>query len=644
MNNICYVANPQAWESPKGVMMRTAHHNGYRTVASMCGTLNVPCSGDGLELLIEQSPLIRKLSTEAPQISLPLSNNAYTMNSPDIAHWSIDEVTFYRSQFSEHFKYCPTCLSNELVTIFSDLSDLPACPLHQTQLITNCPNCHQHERWTQANLLFCSCGFDRRETQYQPDSVLDVDHLETFGPDSYIRILSHKLTAALACDEIWQSRKPNSVQTGGSFADTIYKHAASMLSYQMTRYPGFTRAMHLAPWIASHPLLVSLAEEMVHEKSTINAKCVSGLCCTDVSLTMSELVYSVGGVKEWPKDKNFITRNFNLSHRQFGDYFYHCHTPICRMINALKDKALMLKSKKEVIASDYFSTPEAAKRLQCSSGEVIQLAELGFLKRFRPDGKIGSGHPVLIHKQSVSNFNNFYILVGHIASKLKTSPINAVRLLNQQGIESAHNKLGPHVYEAHKIHSAWEKLTTALANPVLLQPIVLPPTKSIQNTMRITDSDRIARERTAQPQKNSENNICEIVEHYPYTTRQAASYLNISGRLLRTRFVLTGLITPEIKDGKPYYSLPQIEAMEYHIHQHMSLEQVTKFLKCGYFKAAYLINLFNIQPSCVLAYSNGNRQFLYNKQEIFNLKDIAKKRAKRGSETYKRAARKNASR
>lgn len=643
MNNICYVATPQAWESPKGVMMRTAHHNGYRTVASMCGFLNVPCGGDGLDLLIEQSPLIRKLSMEAPQISLSLSNHAYTMNAPDIAHWSIDEVTLYRSQFTQDFKYCPKCLNDELATIFSDLSELPACPLHQIQLITNCPNCQQHERWTQANLLFCNCGFDRRKAQCQLGTLVNEDHLETFGPDSYIRTLSHKLNIALTCDEIWQSRKPKSVQSDGCFADIVYKHAAAMLNHQMIRYPGFTRAMHLAPWIASHPLLVSIAQEMVKEKSTINAKCVSGLCCTDVALTMSELVYSVGGATEWPKDKNFIRRNFSLNHRQFGDHFYHCHTPICRMISSLKDKALKLKSKKEVIASDYFSTPETAKLLQCSSGEVTQLAELGYLKRFRPDGKIGSGHAVLIHKQSVDNFNNIYLLVGRIATKLKTSPINAVRLLNQQGIDCDHNKLGPHVYEAHKIHSAWEKLTTASANPVPLHPIVLPPTKNIHNTMRMTDIDRIASLDTAQSQPDSENNSVEIEGDYPYTTRQVATFLNISGRLLRTRFVLTGLITPEFKERKPYYSLPQIETMEHHIHQHMSLEQITKSLACGYRKAAYLINLFNLKPSCLLAYSNGTRQLLYNTHEVLNLKDIAKKRAKQGSPQYKLARRKNTS-
>ncbi|WP_349735974.1 TniQ family protein [Pseudomonas jessenii] len=640
MNNVCYVATPQAWESPKGVMMRTAYHNGYRTVASMCEFLNVPCGGDGLDLLVEQSSVIRKLSMEAPQIALPLASNAYTMNNPDTAHWRIDEIFLHRSQFTRHFTYCPTCLKNELASVFSDLSGLTICPLHQILLITHCPNCQQREHWTKADLLFCKCGFDRRKAECQKGALLKEERFESFGRSLYISSLSQILNIALTCDEIWQSRKPINVRSGDCLADTIYKHVEKMLINQMARYPGFTRSMHLAPWISSHPLLVSIAEEMLEENSSINAQCVAGLCCTDVHLTMDELVCSVDGITKWPENKDFIARNFKTTHDPIGSRLYHCHTPICRMISSVNDDALKLKSQKDAIESDYFTTPEAAKLLQCSSSEVIELAELGYLKKFRPSGKRGSGHRTLIHKNSVSDFNEKYLLVGRIASALNTSPINAVRFLNQQGIASDHSKLGPHVYEAYKILDAWENLTTASANPVPLHPIVLPPTKSIHNAMRMTDINPATIEKINPPRLNSVNNATDIEERYPYTIRQAANYLNISGALLRTRFVLTGLITPETKDKISYFSLPQIQAMENHIHQHMSVEQITRYLACGYYKAAYLINLFNIRPSCALVYSNGNIQLLYNTNEIFKLKNIATQRAKKGSTQFKLATRK----
>lgn len=197
-----------------------------------------------------------------------------------------------------------------------------------------------------------------------------------------------------------------------------------------------------------------------------------------------------------------------------------------------------------------------------------------------------------------------------------------------QGIHSHHNKLGSHAYEIYKINSAWDQLISALANPAPLYPIVLPPNKNTHNILLTTEINNISNEAVNQPQLNDVNNLNETEESPLYTTRQVAKYLNISGRLLYTRFILTGLITPELRDAKPYFSLSQTQAIE-HIHQHMSLEQITRLLGCGYSKTAYLINLFDIKPSRILAYSNGTRQYLYRKTEVINLKNVATKRAKK---------------
>jgi hypothetical protein len=115
-----------------------------------------------------------------------------------------------------------------------------------------------------------------------------------------------------------------------------------------------------------------------------------------------------------------------------------------------------------------------------------------------------------------------------------------------------------------------------------------------------------------------------------YTTNQAAKFLNISGRLLYYRFVLTGLIKPEIIDNTAHYSLAHIQGISHHLQYHMSIEQACRTLKCRHSKVASLINTSKLHPSCTLVFSNGDIQLLYKKDDIDSLIDYKqpKKRKK----------------
>jgi hypothetical protein len=209
--------------------------------------------------------------------------------------------------------------------------------------------------------------------------------------------------------------------------------------------------------------------------------------------------------------------------------------------------------------------------------------------------------------------------VGQISNLLKTTPIKTVRLLNQLGISSDHDKLGPYVYEQYIIHAAWEKLEKALKNPPSLFPIVLPPTQGVHNSFKtINLNSNVTEENLLQQpvsitERTPEDNRC------CYTTNEAATFLNISGKLLQYRFVLTGLITPEFIDRTPRYSLDHINTMSSHLQQHLSIEQITRIFRCGRNKTNRLLNSFNLKPSCILLYSNGDKQSLYSKADIYDL-------------------------
>lgn len=625
MNKICYVAIPRDWESPKGVVMRTSLHNGYGNVAAMCASLEIPCNGDGLDLLSEQSLLFTTLATATPQIAYSLLANSYSVDNKDAASWIIDELRFHRSQFTHHFSYCQECLQDELISVFQDLTSLPTCPFHQTMMITSCPDCHQSEHWTTAHILFCKCGFDRRNTPGQRGMLFHGEYVETFGPSAGINALSNMVGVALTAEAVWHSRKPSTEKRSCCFMDEVLNHAKKMMTTQLSRYPGFMRSQHLSAWHSSHPTLAKLAEDTFKEPNKINKNCIAGICCADVEFTVDQLIYSLGDWKNWTEEKQFISKNFNIHRHGTAIHYYRCHIPICRLARGVKDRDLHLKTTEKALESNYVSTLDAAALLQCSSGEVLQLVELGYLQKLKKNKKkSGCGYPTLISRRSIHNFNYSFILVGKIAKSLNTTPVKAVRLLNQSGIASDHNKLGPYVYEQHKIYFIQEELEKALASPSLLYPIALPPTRRVYNTFNIHNSnlDQVETPPSAQPDllegSAAEKKVC------CFTTHQAATFLNITGRLLHYRFVLTGLIIPEIIDDAPYYSLIHIQSMSHHLQHHISLEQATEVLNCGRKKISHLINTFELKSSCTLVYSNGDRQLLYDKDDINQLKNLQK--------------------
>jgi AraC-like DNA-binding protein len=612
------VGIPQQWESPKGVMMRTSYHNGFSTVAAMCAHLKVPYHGDALELLTEQSPLFNRLTMAAADLTQLLSANSYTVKNTDAALWIIDDISLHRSQFAHHFAYCPECLRNEQINIFQDIRDLTVCPLHQTLIVTHCPECHEREHWTAANLLFCRCGFDRRNSKCLSGTLINPEHIETFGPNADIHRLSHMTCIAHTCEDIWISRKPTKDTHSYLFIDAVRKHASKMITTQLARHPGFTRSMHLSPWRSSHPLLIEIANKLITEPDLSNLNCETELCCINVELTLREIVYSVAGWKEWSQ-KIFNSDNFEICRYGRGLPYYHCRTPICRLIRRAFDHMLHIKSKAEALTLNYLSIQETAALLHCSKTTVLQLFKLGYLQQLKSK-KTDKRQTTLISKKSIETFNNSYILSNTLSHTLKTTPTQINRQLNQLGITKHLNTPWPHVYEQCKINSILENLQNGLKKTAKLFPVALPPPRNIDNIIKIANANTATTEETIPINLTSPE-----PKTTGFTTKQTTSFLNISLRFLRHRFILPGLINPDTTKKIPYYSLEHIQIMKTHLQQHCSIEQATKILKCRRDEALRLINISKLQPSCALAYSNGDIQLLYYQSDIYNIKHHSQK-------------------
>ena len=96
----------------------------------------------------------------------------------------------------------------------------------------------------------------------------------------------------------------------------------------------------------------------------------------------------------------------SMVHR--GKPYYHCHTPICRLVRCALDRIQHMESKAEKVANNYSTMQETALLLHCNSIAILLLTELGYLHRPKND-KTGKGNAILISKTPIENFNKIYI-------------------------------------------------------------------------------------------------------------------------------------------------------------------------------------------------------------------------------------------
>lgn len=611
MNTLCYVGIPQKWESPKGVIMRTAQHNGFHTVKSMCAALEVPCHWDALDLLTEQSPLIRKLIIAAPELEKALIDNTYSISVDSTYRWIVDDIVLNRTQFAKKFTYCPECLRTETITVFQDIKGLSLCPVHHLCIVTHCPACKLCEHWTKVGLLFCKCGFDRRKTKPENGKLYEPNQLETFGHKAYLNEVSRIADIAETTEKIWASRDSSDNKTDYHLMDAIKMHAANMISTQLTKYPNFSRDLHFSPWVSTHPQLAAIASHMINEKYSSNSNCMTDQCCARVELTADQFIYSMGGKKNYgAQNKLLIAENLKLSTTYRHRRFYQSETPICKL------SELKRTFTTEKVKTEFSNLNKTCKLLNCTPAKIRLLVRLRYLQTNNKNTESKTTNPNKIKVSSIKSFRHDYFLAQTIARTLNTTTAQIVHQLNLFGISPEHNFQNANIYKQHKIIGSLKKLKEALKTPLKLRPIVLPPTQEINNLLTIFSISTTPMEinYTSNHLKNESSENKKL-----YTTNQVVNILKVSTRLLHFQFILTGVIKPIVLRGERYYSRTDLETMAFYLENYISVKQATIILECSYNKLRSLIKSLNISPSHSLIYSNGAIKLLYDTHEIRNI-------------------------
>ncbi len=144
-------------ESLNSLLMRKAELNGYGTahvlLADVGLAMKVSYSAEDLELLRECFEL-------AEHDLMPVSAG----QAPYLG-----QKAFLRSQCSP---VCPRCLADEGVAreAWSNLL-VTACSVHQTELLSQCPQCAEPISLTRRLLMHCDCGYDYRHAISAPSSA-----------------------------------------------------------------------------------------------------------------------------------------------------------------------------------------------------------------------------------------------------------------------------------------------------------------------------------------------------------------------------------------------------------------------------------------------------------------------------------------
>lgn len=150
-------AKPEPTESMMGFVLRLTELNGYPTTAFVLNAMGtewyrqtvgrLDAAGLGAIAGISQDDIDRL--THKPALQPRTYVRVYGADLPSY------EVTLGRP------KFCPACFSEgRTCEAFWDLAQAVVCPMHQVQLVSDCPGCGNRVKWSRTKVRQCKCGFD----------------------------------------------------------------------------------------------------------------------------------------------------------------------------------------------------------------------------------------------------------------------------------------------------------------------------------------------------------------------------------------------------------------------------------------------------------------------------------------------------
>ncbi|MFJ5296839.1 TniQ family protein [Pseudomonas sp. NPDC088368] len=165
MSILNFVPRARSEESPRSLLIRTAYHNGFKSVAKMIASLKGEHNARPFDWQLNNSSIAKLFATLDTNALSPLpfysSASPITRGAPVIINDITIPLTLLKTK--KH-SICPACLAEGWQKYVQDFVILESCPYHHYSYIEQCPSCMQDLSWTECNGVFCKCGYDLRNS------------------------------------------------------------------------------------------------------------------------------------------------------------------------------------------------------------------------------------------------------------------------------------------------------------------------------------------------------------------------------------------------------------------------------------------------------------------------------------------------
>lgn len=418
---IFHLAHARHEESPRSVMMRTAHANGFGSVSAMARAFGAKESRQPFAWQMQHSKLASQLASHEGLNSTQFLASFYrqlgrTSESPvEVMGLAVPAAIIRTDAYS----FCPGCIQSGSHPSILDLNWLESCPYHACKLVSACPECSRGIRWTQLSGPHCQCGFDLRTTPIISTHADSSHRLLNIFRRKDQPALDRFIYALKALRYTQHHEQAQSiVEAAARVADCDAGVFEELIQAYERLYPCLTARPLLAPWIASED---SWVKSQVHHllRSKADIADASGTCnCSELQLYQDEMVYAL---KVSPtKLRSFLTRD--LVQRAKGDEarWKYSAKKLCMLLEqstapSAEAKHASTLSPSTHDCSTYLTIDEVAVRLGVYPDAVRSAYSQGFMHASARKDAHGRR---LLQAAAVDHFSATFAFVGQLATDL----------------------------------------------------------------------------------------------------------------------------------------------------------------------------------------------------------------------------------
>lgn len=615
MTTLSFVPRARDEESPRSVLVRAAHLNGFRSVAKMAAALHGENNARPLEWQLIDSSMAKLFAALDKRTRLPLPfyrrSSQVTRGAPLLINNIAIPLNLLRTK--DH-AVCPECLADGWQRYIQDINLVDECPYHQCRYIMICPSCDQNLTWTDCNGAVCQCGFDLSTCQKQPSSSPFSLHLLSIlhnQDQAKFGVFLDNLKALRYSSALQFSEKQELLELALAIAMHDKRSIEIAVSKSIAHYTHAPALFFVAPW------LLSKDEEI---KTT-----ALGLLANDVSaptqdennknrppLWLLRDEFEAIGINQ-PKLRSLtkiglITKvkvKTNTPHH----YYSADWASVQNWLNSSGSPTLVITS------PSHLDIEQAALHLDVYPEVVRRAVRANFMASNTKTGKSGK---LLLCKDEVTAFHQKYIFVGPLAKSLESPNTTLTARLMSVGIKPISgpaidgslvaiyqrstldtNKIAQALAAETYSHKAGRKLHTLQPNDTHISSTDTAKILGME-VQRLKYLERVGLLREETPsQFLSENRryftknsvfLTQKVLNNSITIEDASTQLDILIGPLTRRFIKSGLIKPLLLGKKTLITNDDVEVMRENLTLYCSCDQLDKYLSAPTGHAANLIS------------------------------------------------------